>query len=338
MYDKICDFQNLLKAHRVARLGKRCEKAVIYFELRLSENLSYISRALKNHTYKMGDYYSFMIHDPKKRLINALHYPDRVVQHCICDEVLAPVIDKILIYDNSACRTNKGTHFALNRLSSFFRDFYKIHGCNGYILKCDIKKFFDNIDHDLLKEKLRKVFDDRELLSLLFQIIDSYEKAPNKGLPLGNQTSQWFAIYYLNSLDRLIKEKLKIKYYSRYMDDFIIIHDDKEYLKYCLDIMRKYSRDELKLEFNSKTQIIPFKNGVNYLGFKFRITENGKIIRKVKKQTKNKFKKRLKFIKNEFVEDNMNIKEIKQVVCSYISHLKHGNCYWLLKRNLTNDI
>lgn len=338
LYNKVCNFQNLLKAHRVARLGKKTEKAVITFELRLSENISYISRALKNHTYKMANYYSFMIHDPKDRLINALHYRDRVVQHCICDEVLAPIIDKILIYDNAACRPNKGTHFALNRLSSFFRDFYKTNGNKGYILKCDIKKFFDNIDHKILKQKLQNIFDDEELLSLLFQIIDSYEKAPNKGLPLGNQTSQWFAIYYLDSFDRLVKEKLRIKYYSRYMDDFILLCDDKNYLKYCLETMKEYLGDILKLEFNAKTQIIPLKNGVNYLGFRFYLTENGKVVRKLKKQTKLKFKRKLKFLKEQYSKGKLNIEDIRQVIVSYIGHIRYGNTYFLLKENLNETV
>ncbi|MCF0115213.1 MAG: reverse transcriptase, partial [Erysipelotrichaceae bacterium] len=210
-YEKIYNFNNLYKAHTVARLGKRTTSEVIDFEMNLASNLVELANALEEGTYEMQGYYSFMVHDPKDRVINALHYRDRVVQHCICDEVLAPALDKRLIYDNAACRIGKGTHFAMKRLTSFLCDFYRIHGRDGYILRCDIRKFFDNIDHEILKGKLRRVFKDERLLKLLFQIIDSYEKTPGKGLPLGNQTSQWFAIYYLDSFDRLIKEKLHIK-------------------------------------------------------------------------------------------------------------------------------
>ena len=229
MYEKIYDFQNLYKAHKRARLGKRNTREVIEFELNLSENLTRLSDSLRDHSYRVSGYYSFDVYDPKLRRIHALHYRDRVVQHAICDEVLAPVLDRKLIYDSAACRIGKGTSFAIRRVSEFMNEFYKRHGTSGYFLKCDVRKFFENIDHEILKAKLKRVFaNEPEVLDLLCVIIDSYESEPGKGLPLGNQTSQWFANYYLDEFDRLIKEKLRLKYYSRYMDDCVIIHDDKE--------------------------------------------------------------------------------------------------------------
>ena len=123
-YEKICDFRNLYKAHTVARRSKQTTREVIDFEMNLAENLTMISDGLNSGTYKMSGYYSFMVHDPKDRIIHALHYRDRVVQHCICDEVLAPTLDHKLIYDNAACRIGKGTHFAIKRLSVFLNDFY----------------------------------------------------------------------------------------------------------------------------------------------------------------------------------------------------------------------
>ena len=247
-YEKIYDFQNLYKAHTVARRSKRTTREVIEFEMNLGENLTALSDSLKNRTYRMQDYYSFAIYDPKYRMIHALHYRDRVVQHCLCDEVLAPILDKKLIYDNSACRIGKGTHFAMERLSGFLREFYRKHGTDGYFLKCDIRKFFDNIDHLVLKQKLSKVIEDERVLTLLYQIIDSFEVMPGKGLPLGNQTSQWFAIFYLDGFDRLIKEKMKIKYYSRYMDDCVLIYQDKKYLCYCLEQMKQCAKLDSKDE------------------------------------------------------------------------------------------
>ena len=273
-----------------------------------------------------------MVHDPKERMIHALHYKDRVVQHCICDEVLAPTLDKLLIYDNAACRIGKGTHFAIGRLSNFLLKFYKRHGTKGYFLKCDIRKFFDNIDHEILKGKLQKVFKDEKVLTLLYQIIDSYEKSPGKGLPLGNQTSQWFAIYYLDGFDRLIKEKLQIRYYSRYMDDCVIIHEDKEYLKNCLKIMNEYAEKELCVSFNEKTVIYPIKNGVDYLGWHIYLTESGKVIRKVKQQTKYKFKRKLKFFQEAYSKDEIDIEDINQVIASYHSHLSFGHTYKLQQK------
>ena len=337
-YEKIYNFQNLYKAHKAARLGKRSTREVIDFEMELAKNLSQISDALKNHSYEMAGYYSFMVHDPKDRVIHALHYRDRVVQHCLCDEVLAPTLDKKLIYDNAACRIGKGTHFAMNRVNGFLREFYKEHGTSGYFLKCDIKKFFNSIDHDVLKSKLRKVFDDEEVLALLYQIIDSYECTPGKGLPLGNQTSQWFAIYYLDGFDRLIKEKLHIKYYSRYMDDCLLIHDNKNYLKYCQKEMEDYLNNVLQLEFNQKTQIFPIKNGADYLGFHFYLTDTGKVIRKVRQQTKYKYKRKLKHMQQKYAAGEMQLEDIKQVLSSYQAHLSYGHTYKLRKKTLSKFV
>ena len=333
-YEKIYDFQNLYKAHTVARRSKRNNREVIEFEMNLAENLTMISDRLKNGTYEISGYYSFMVHDPKDRIINALHYCDRVVQHCICDEALAPVLDKRLIYDNAACRIGKGTHFAIKRLSGFLSDFYKENGTDGYFLKCDIRKFFDNINHEVLKRKLKKAFPEEKVFSLLCQIIDSFERSPGKGLPLGNQTSQWFAIYYLDGLDRLIKEKLQIRYYSRYMDDCVLIHKDKEYLKHCLKAMQAYAEKEVNLDFNEKTKFFPIKNGVDYLGWHFYMTDTGKVIRKVKQSTKIKYKRKLRYFQKAYSRNEIELEEINQVLSSYRSHLSFGHTYKLQKRVL----
>ncbi len=288
LYEKIYNFENLYKAHLRARAGKRSEREVIDFENDLSRNLVGLSERLKNGTYKIKGYYSFKVYDPKERNIHALYYEDRVVQHCICDEVLEPFLDKKLIYDNCACRRNKGTHFSMNRLSRFMRSFFREYGTEGYFLKIDIRKYFDNIDHSVLKKLLDKKIPDTKVNDLLCGIIDSYFVSRGKGLPLGNQTSQWFAILYLDRTNRLIKERLKIKYYTRYIDDMILVHHDKEYLQWCLSEIQKTLKEELHLKTNCKTQIFPIKNGVDYLGFHFYMTDTGKVIRKVRRQTKKK--------------------------------------------------
>ena len=334
-FEKIYSFENLYKAHKAARQGKRSTREVIEFEVNLAENLTELSDALKNHTYTLSGYYTFTVHDPKDRAIHALHYRDRVVQHCLCDEVLAPLLDKKLIYDNAACRLGKGTHFALNRVTDFLRDFYRGHGTEGYFLKCDIRKFFDSIDHTILKEKLKRVIRDGEVLTLLFQIIDSYEKTPGRGLPLGNQTSQWFAIYYLDGFDRLIKERLGVKYYSRYMDDCVLIHEDKAYLKECLREMRAYLEQELSLSFNEKTEIFPIRNGVDYLGWHFYMTETGKVIRKVKRETKRKFKRKLAFLQRAYAAGETDWDTARQVLTSYHAHLSFGHTYHLREQALS---
>lgn len=146
---------------------------------------------------------------------------------------------------------------------------YAKYGNQGLFLKCDIRHFFGGIDHDVLKRKLQPLFADKRITDMLFMIIDSYHSLPGKGLPLGNQTSQWFALWYLDSVDRYVKEQCRIKHYTRYMDDFIIIHSEKKVLQDIKKNLEQLLLDQLQLECNAKTQIIPIKNGVEYLGWRF---------------------------------------------------------------------
>lgn len=328
-YEKICDFENLYKAHKRARCCKSHKKDVILFEMNLSENLWKIKNSLENHTYKVSGYNKFMIFDPKEREIQALSYYDRIVQHALCDEVLTPFFDKRLIYDNAACRIGKGTHFALKRLTLFLQQHYKKYGANGYILKCDIRKYFPSIHHNVLKNQLQKIIPDKDILNLLFHIIDSFEHSPNRGLPMGNQTSQLFALFYLDPLDRFIKEKLRIKYYVRYMDDLVLLSQDKEYLSDCLKIMQKIVNNDLLLEFNEKTQIFPLKNGVDFLGFHFYLTDSGKVVKKLRRSSKVRFKNRMKKLQKDYKTGKIQLENIKMSLASYKGHLKHGHTYKL---------
>lgn len=285
--EKIASFENLYQAHRKCRLGKQGEKVVIQFEMNLSFELTRLENELKNYSYRLGGYHEFVIHDPKERLIQALGYRDRVVQHSLCDNVLQPILEPRLIYDNSACRLEKGTHFSMKRLQQFFYKHYKRNGTQGYILKFDIKKYFDSIDHEILFSQMVKVFGkDRELIGLIKMIINSFSVSEGKGLPMGNQSSQWFGIYYLNGLDHYIKECLRIKFYTRYMDDGILIHEDKQYLQMCLKKMNTYISQNLRLQFNEKTQIVPISQGVDYLGFHFFMTDTGKVVKRLRLSAK----------------------------------------------------
>ena len=333
-YKKIYQFESLYQAYKATIKGKKEKKDVIQFELDLSNQLWKLHDELQMKLYRLGRYHCFQIYDPKKREIQALSIRDRVVQHSICDNVLKPYFEPRLIYDNAACREGKGTRFATDRLTKFMRDFYKEHGTDGYILKFDIRKFFDSIHHEVLKEKLCCISDE-EVKELLYHIIDSYAKEPEKdelslrGLPLGNQTSQWFALWYLNGLDRLIKERLRIKYYSRYMDDGILIHEDKAYLSLCLKKMTEYVEQELKLSFNEKTQIFPISQGTDYLGFRFYLTDTGKVIRRLRTSNKKRWKRRLKLYQKQYRQGTKTFEEITRSMKSYQGHLKYGNTYRL---------
>lgn len=336
---KVADFEHLYAAHKKCRLGKQDEKATVRFELNLGVELVLLQKQLLEYTYRLGPYHEFVVHDPKERCIQALSYKDRVVQHSLCDNVLQPTIEPKLIYDNSACRIGKGTDFARERLTLFLRRFYRKYGSKGYILKYDVRKYFDSIHHQVLYEQLVKLFsDDREICGLLKMIIDSYETAPNRGLPMGNQSSQWFGLLYLNGLDHFIKEKLRIRFYTRYMDDGILLSDNKEYLKECLEKMRIFLTENLKIEFNEKTQIVPMSQGVDYLGFHFYLTNTGKVIRKLRSSNKKRLKRKLKHYKRAYRDGKIELDAITRSLTSYRGHLAHGDTHALQKNLLKSFV
>ena len=327
-YDRIWDFNNLYQAYKVSRLNKRTTAEVIKFEMNAGANICYLQEQLRNGTYQLSGYYHFTIHDPKVREIYALHYRDRIVQHSLCDNVLAPFFEKHLIYDNAACRTGKGTLFAMNRLNSFLLDHFREYGTEGYFLKCDIRKFFDNIDHNILKARLNKIVDDQRTLALLYHIIDSYEVTPGKGIPMGNQTSQWFALYYLDPLDRLVKEKLRIKHYTRYMDDMILVSNSLDTLNNALREMKTMAAN-LHLEFNAKTQIFPISHGVEYLGWRFGLTDTGAVTRRLKQHSKIRWKHRLRKLKALYADGKVDMKKIGESTQSFANHMSYGNTWKL---------
>ena len=317
-FENIISHENLYKAHRCARLGKRHKKEVIEFEANLAENLWSLHYDLKYNKYKIGEYRKFMIYDPKEREIQAIPYKDRIVQHSICDNFLTPLLNRYLIYDNSACRKNKGTSFAIKRLKQFMTKHYKKYGTFGYFVKIDVSKYFASIDHNILKLYLKQIVKDKCVYNLLTNIIDSYNKDTGKGLPMGNQTSQAFALLYLNKLDRHFKEVLKIKNYIRYMDDIIILVHNKLLAKECVSYATLMLQ-KLKLNINPKSQIIAVKNGIQFLGWNFYFNNKGKIIKSAKKQTKQRIKEKIKLkIKQKA------ILKITESFVSYKGFFKHS--------------
>jgi len=333
-YEQIYQFENLYQAWRLAKRGKSRDAEVQRFSLDLGNRLWNLHDRLEKREYVPGGYYHFTITEPKKREVYALRFEDRVVQHSICDNVLRPWLEPRLIYDCAACRIGKGTHFAMDRLSGFMREFYRKHGTDGYVLKCDIRKYFDNINHQILKDRFRK-FPDKEVLQLLFSFVDAYNGETGKGIPLGNQSSQWFALYYLDPVDRLIKEKLRVRWYTRYMDDFLLIHPSKDYLKRCLEEIRGLAVD-LKLELNEKTQIFPLKQGVDYLGFHFYLTGTGKVVRLLRTSGKRRFKRKMKALRKRYEEGGITLEEISRSLASYRGHLSHGNTWHMRTKTFSH--
>lgn len=319
MYKEImCDFNNLREAYRLSHRLKTDSEDVIEFDKNKLYNLNLIRKALLNKEWdKLFEYYRFIIHDPKERIVDAMQYRGRIVQHVLCDNILRPYFEPKLIKENCACRKGKGTDYALNLIKQGLVSFLKQHK-TGYVLKIDVKKYFPSIDRTVLKNLL-KDFPDEEIKELLYYLIDN--SPDEKGLPIGNQSSQWLALYYLNKLDHTIKEKYRIKYCARYMDDYIIIHEDKEYLKKLLAELRQIAKDDLKLEFNGKTQITPLHRGFSFLGWRFVVGKNNKIVKKINHEKK---KIRVTHIKEA---NKLPLDQKKKVFKSYDVYLSKGNTY-----------
>lgn len=319
MYQEVmCNFNNLYKAYKIAHRGKSDDKEVIEFDKNKMYNLNKLLKQLQNKEWKeIFKYYRFKLYSPKERIVDALTFEGRIVQHVLCDNILKPFFEPRLIKENTACRENKGTLYALKLFKGNLAKFLKTHK-DGYCLKMDIKKYFPSIDRKTLKEMLN-IFPDNEVKEFLFYIIDNSPE--ENGLPIGNQTSQWFALYYLNKMDRIIKEKYKIKYYVRYMDDLVIIHDSKSYLNKLLNEL-KGSASIIKLRFNDKTQIFPLHKGISFLGWKFYFVIK-KIIVRVDTSKK---KIRLRNLKKILVKEDFLIRLKSMVV-----NLMFGDTYYYMK-------
>ena len=256
-FQKLTSFENLYLSYVKSMRGKGKKKSAMKFDELALENILLIKDQLEDRSYEVSPYSEFVVSEPKQRIIKSGSFRDKVLQHCLCDHVLLPKMSEEFIPDNYAGQLGKGTLFGLNSLSQKLYDFYDNYGSNGYILKCDITKFFYNINHEVLKSLVAEYFADEGIRWICNLFIDSTDGC---GLPLGNQCSQVFALIYLNGLDHYITEELGCKYYGRYMDDFYLLSEDKEYLKDCLIKIKSYLQN-LGLTLNGKTEIVPMKKG-----------------------------------------------------------------------------
>ena len=327
-FEKVIDFKNMYRAFRRAKCGKGYKKSSARFNLAALDGIHTLIQQLKDKTYRVSDYSEFKVYEPKERIIQTCSFKDKVIQHSLCDNVIMPRLQQIFIYDNCAGQKGKGTLFGLDRLSQQMQQFHRKYGFNGYILKCDITKFFYNISHDQLKDMIEYHFAyDPDIVWLCNLFVDSTE---GKGIPLGNQINQGFALLYLDGMDKLIRYQLGIEYYGRYMDDFYLIHPSKEYLKYCLEVITAYL-ETLELSLNGKTQIFPFKNGVSYLGFHTYVTVTGKPIRKLKNQNKRNAQRKFARMARLVAEGKLPLEKFQASYGAWKNHISHGNCYRLGK-------
>lgn len=325
-FEKVIDFKNMYQAFRKAKCGKGYKKSSARFNLVALDWIHFLIQQLRDKTYRVSDYSEFKVYEPKERIIQTSSFKDKVIQHCLCDNVIMPRLQNVFLCDNCAGQKGKGTLFGLDRLREQMQQFYRKYGLNGYILKCDITKYFYNISHKQLKDIIEYHFGyDPDIVWLCNLFVDSTE---GKGIPLGNQINQGFALLYLDGMDKLIKYQLGIEYYGRYMDDFYLFHPDKEYLKYCLEVITAYL-ETLDLTLNGKTQIFPFKNGVSYLGFHTYVTASGKPIRKLKNQNKRNAQRKFARMAKLVASGKLPLEKFQVSYNAWKNHISHGNCYKL---------
>ena len=338
LFAKIIDFENLYEAWDAARKGKRYRAEVMKFSSNLESNLIDIQNHLIYGTYRVGRYRPFFVYEPKKRLVMALPFRDRVVQWAIYRQ-LFPLIEKQFIDDSYACRRGKGTHKAADKLQYWLRQTDRKKD-KYYYLKLDISKYFYRVDHAVLIDLLRRKIRDGPLLSLLVTIINSEdthfglpvgcdpdaisfdEWLDDVGMPIGNLTSQMFANMYLNEVDQYIKHELKIKYYARYLDDSILILHTKQEARFALEKIRTFLKEKLKLELNSKTQIFKGKQGVNFCGYKI-----NEYRLKLRNKGKRKLKDKVKSLKRKIKNGEMNSNEAHVLLAGNWGYVKWANIH-----------
>jgi len=327
MYKKICSIENLNLAFLKARKGKTKRRYVKRFQKDLEINLLKLNKALSSQGYKPNKLKTFVLRVPKTRRISKSAFKDRVVQNAL-GNVIIPLFEKLFIYDSHANQIGKGTHKAIKRFDKFKRKVSKNNTQKCYVFKADIKHYFREVDHEILIEIIKKKISDKKAIWLVKQILTNTigeERSPffTKGMPLGNLTSQFFANVYLNELDQFVKHKLKAKYYIRYVDDFVILHESKEQLeKWKLEI-DNFLLEKLKLELHpSKSHVLNLSGGINFLGF--RIFHHHKLLRK--SNLKN-FDKKFNNLRILFDEEILSREKVLEKLEGWLAYCSHADTF-----------
>ncbi len=316
-FEQYLTYEKLMEAHKKSRKGKGYKKDIILFNLKQEEYIMWLYEQLKNKTYKHGGYTTFYVTEPKLRKIEKSRYIDRLVHRWLVDNFLEPAFSTQFIYHSYACLKNKGMHRACKYVQESMKHCKRIWG-EYYILKMDIAKYFDNIDKGILLGIIKRKIKDKKLLWLIQEIL--YAQPRNKGLEIGNYTSQMFANIYLNEIDQYIKHILKIKYYCRYLDDSVVMVKTKKEAKEALEKIKIFLEQNLKLSLNQKTQIFKNKQGVNFCGYKIK-----EYRLKIRDKGKRKLKKKVKQLKYEIRIGNLTSKEAKKYLAGHLGYIQIAN-------------
>lgn len=342
LYDRVCSWDNLREAHRNAARGKRGKAPAAAFEVRLADNLLELEQELRDHSYQPGAYHSFYIHEPKRRLISAAPFRDRVVHHALCN-IIEPIFERSFINDSYANRVGKGTHRALDRAQEFSRRY-------PYVLQCDLRQFFPSIDHLLLHDTLaRKIADpdvlwlcDRILASGVGVLSEEYEMVyfpgddgdaerrnfavnRGRGLPIGNLTSQFWANCLLNPFDHFVKRELRCTGYVRYVDDLLLFADDKAVLwKWKAALIERLAR--LRLTIHPGAHPRPVTEGIPFLGFVVYPTH-----RRLKSRNVIAYWRRWRALLENFVAGQITQEAVIASYRGWINHARYGDTWGLRK-------
>ena len=326
-YHDLCDPNVLMEA------AKKCMKGVMWkystqaYYLDRIERVRITKQRLERRDRMSDGFVQFTVCERgKRREIRSIHINERVVHRAENDLILVPVLRPKLIYDNAASLKDRGTHFALKRLKVHLWRYFRKHGSNdGFILVGDLHGYFDNVDHDVVFREYGKIFGyDPDIVDLTMDFIDAFGI---KSLGLGSQVSQMTAVFYPNRIDHYIKEQLRIRGYGRYMDDFYLIHESKEYLEKCLiDIRRMYN--DIGIELNEKkTKIVRLSDEFKFLKVKTRLTDTGRVVMRPDRGTITRERRKLKALRRKLDEGKVTFDDVKQAFNSWKGHIKHFDSY-----------
>ncbi len=343
LYPQMCSFDNLYLAYLLAKKGKSGKSTVADFMRKREDEIFAVQEELQAKTYVPGKYHSFYVHDPKKRLISAAPFRDRVVHHALCN-LIEPIYERRFIDDSYANRVGKGTHSALDRAQQFARRY-------PYVLQCDVRQFFPSIDHGILYTVLSRHIVDQDVLWLIQQILESgrgvlaeeYEMKyfagdtlfaayRPRGLPIGNLTSQFWANVYMNELDQFVKRELKSKAYIRYVDDFLLFGDDKNVLHESRRaIIEKLAKLRLTLHEGS-AQVYPVPTGIPFLGFRLYPE-----YRRLKSRRSLAFRRKLRAMVKEVHRQDFLLPKLQASIQGWVNHVRYGDT-WQLRKSVLGGI
>lgn len=327
-FEELTSFETLYKAYLTARSGKRKKASTAQYEANALACTEKLSRMLREGTYRPSKFEVFTVYEPKKRLVQAPAFVDKVVLHAVVDNILYDAICKSFVRDNCASQKNKGTHDALMRLKQHMVEHYRRNGtAEGWVLKADVHHFFASIDHDKLKALLRKLFKKRGLDMRVYDMLCIYIDASD-GLPLGYQTSQLLALLFLDEFDHYIMETRGYRYYGRYMDDFYVIARSKKELQELLKDVRKWM-DGIGLELNQKTGIYPLRNGIDFLGFHSYLTEQGACVQKLRRENIDRIRARINRWREDYPAGRITKEKIIDKFRGWDAFAAYGDTYAL---------